>query len=83
MTLDDFRKAHEEMHAKKDADVCPSCGHCKHCGRGWHQVYPWGVIPYPYPIYPQPHWWYSPAYEVTSGTTTGLGNAARTYTIGG
>lgn len=50
-------KANQE---KENKDVCPSCGHCKHCGRGGHyQTWP--------PYYWRP--WYGQPY-ITWGTVT-------------
>jgi hypothetical protein len=46
--------------SKSENLTCPSCGYCKHCGRGGYQVYPqypYPYIPYPYTPNPWPNPW--------------------------
>jgi len=58
--MDNIIPTNQWGQAQSFSNVCPSCGYCRHCGRGLQYTYPYYYNPYsnPYP-------WY-----VSNGTST-------------
>ena len=56
----------EEERKTKEENLCPQCGYCKACGRGWMMPY------YISPVYPYNSSWYYRVwpYSDHGGSTT-------------